>query len=99
MHNQAELLQKKWFYPFQLNDGTILSTYVPSDITSIHATRWQMLNALVKREFKSAAEIEQADVLDIACHQGYFSTQLAKLGFQHVRAVDARARSMSPIPC
>lgn len=95
MHNQAELLQKKWFYPFQLNDGTVLSTYVPSDITSIHATRWEMLNALVKREFKSAAEIEQADVLDIACHQGYFSTQLAKLGFQHVRAVDARAEHVA----
>ena len=93
MHNQAELLQKKWFYPFKLNDGTVLSTYVPDDITSIHATRWQMLDALVRKVFK--ADVANADVLDIACHQGYFSTQLARLGFKHVRAVDARAEHVA----
>lgn len=84
----AQLKEKKWFYPFQLADGSIVETYVTSDVTTIHSTRWRMLEALLKREFPHG--VAGLDALDIACHQGYFSTQLARMGFKQVRAVDAR---------
>lgn len=85
----AAIKQKKWFYPFQLADGSVVETYVTDDITTIHSTRWRMLDALLKREFPQG--VAGLDVLDIACHQGFFSTQLARAGFRAVRAVDARA--------
>ncbi len=85
----AELKQKQWFYPFQLSDGSVVETYVTSDVTAIHTTRWRMLEALLKREFASG--MDDMDALDIACHQGFFSTQLARAGFKAVRAVDARS--------
>jgi tRNA (mo5U34)-methyltransferase len=83
-----DLKNKQWFYPFRMPDGSVLSTYVADDITAIHSTRWQMLEAVVKREF--GPKLATASVIDIACHQGFFSAQMAQLGCGPINAVDAR---------
>ncbi len=79
---------RRWFYEFDLPNGTQTASYLPPGVARIHATRlamlWQCLAPL------AAAGWERLSVIDVACHQGYFATQLARKGCREVVAVDAR---------
>jgi|SRR6185437_16007792 len=84
---------RSWFYEFDLPDGTRTTSYLPADVVKIHTTRLQML-------WQSLAPVVADDwsglsVLDIACHQGFFATHLARRGCRDVLAVDARAEHIA----
>lgn len=91
--NQRQLydraMGKGWFYPLTLPDGRALPSTHEGRVDAIHHTRTRMLEAFVAGEF--AGDRKNLSAADLACHQGYFSIQLARAGFGHVRAVDARA--------
>ena len=80
--------ERRWFYEFDLPDGTSTASYLPPGVARIHTTRlamlWQCLAPLVDGSW------DQLSVVDVACHQGYFATQLARKGCREVVAVDAR---------
>jgi tRNA (mo5U34)-methyltransferase len=75
---EAKVLSKTWFYPFRLPSGQVTATYDGGALDAIHATRLSMLQAALRAEFGDS--IAERTVVDIACHQGWFSTQLAEMG-------------------
>jgi len=89
----AELKQriadKTWFYRFELPDGTQTKRYEDGALDPIHDTRLSMLDDALNDCWPNGVTGKSA--LDIACHQGYFSVELAKRGFEPITAVDARA--------
>jgi tRNA (mo5U34)-methyltransferase len=90
--NAADLLrrvrERRWFYEFDLPDGTSTQSYLPDGVARIHTTRlamlWQALAPI------AAAGWERLSVVDVACHQGYFATHVARKGCREVVAIDAR---------
>jgi hypothetical protein len=86
-------LSKSWFYPLTLPDGRRLPSTHDGRVDAIHVTRAGMLEAFIDKEFAGARGALSA--LDIACHQGYFSLQLARAGFGRVDAIDARAEHVA----
>jgi tRNA (mo5U34)-methyltransferase len=89
MHDaEAQALAKTWFYPFQLPSGGTTPTYGTGELDPIHHTRSAMLESALQAEF--GAERRALSAVDLACHQGWFSAQLAQSGFGRVIGVDAR---------
>ena len=82
-------LGKSWFYPYVLPDGRTLPNSHDGRVDAIHTTRARMLDACLATEFAGARG--QLSAMDLACHQGYYSIQLARAGFGTVEAVDVRA--------
>jgi tRNA (mo5U34)-methyltransferase len=85
--------ERRWFYAFDLPDGTTTPSYLPQGVERIHTTRlamlWQCLAPL------AAGGWERLSVVDVACHQGFFATQLARKGCREVVAVDARSEHIA----
>jgi tRNA (mo5U34)-methyltransferase len=90
---EEQALGKTWFYPFRLPSGQVTTTYDGGALDAIHATRLAMMQSVLRTEFGES--ITQATAIDIACHQGYFSAQLAQMGVRDVLAVDARAEHVA----
>jgi hypothetical protein len=82
-------LARRWFYPYRLPSGRILSTSDGPAIDAIHYTRQRMLDAELARSFGDRRDGLRA--IDLACHQGWFAAHLAQRGFGSVLGVDARA--------
>lgn len=86
---KQRILDKTWFYRFELPDGSHTKRYEDGALDPIHDTRLRMLDASLAQCWPDG--VAGRNALDIACHQGYFSVQLAKRGFAQITAVDARA--------
>jgi tRNA (mo5U34)-methyltransferase len=85
---------RQWFYQFDLPDGTSTESYLPAGVVGIHSTRMEMLwNGLAAVVAETGWPSLTA--VDIACHQGYFATQLARKGCREVVAVDVRAEHIA----
>jgi hypothetical protein len=82
-------LEKSWFYPLALPDGRMLPSTHDGRVDAIHHTRSRMLEAFLADRF--AGDRSALSAVDLACHQGWFSLQLARAGFGRVAAIDARA--------
>jgi SAM-dependent methyltransferase len=88
----ARVRARPWFYEFDLPDGSVTTTYLPPGVAAIHTTRLAMLwRALARHAFDGLR------VVDIACHQGYFATHLARKGCREVVAIDARAEHVADV--
>lgn len=85
----ARALERSWFYPLTLPDGRKLPSTHGGRVDAIHHTRAHMLDAFLAERFPADRGALRA--IDLACHQGWFSLQLARAGFGRVDAVDARA--------
>jgi tRNA (mo5U34)-methyltransferase len=90
---ETRALSKTWFYPFRLPSGRHTPTYDDGALDLIHHTRSRMLDAALALEFGEQRSALQA--VDLACHQGWFATQLAQAGFDRVTAIDARAEHIA----
>lgn len=90
---EAKVLSKTWFYPFRLPGGQVTTTYDGGALDAIHATRLVMLQTALRAEFGDS--IADRSVIDIACHQGWFSTKVAEMGARDVLAIDARAEHVA----
>jgi tRNA (mo5U34)-methyltransferase len=93
--NTLQIPHDQWFYEFTLPDGTRLPCRTPAHVLPIHATRNTMLKTAIQRAGMSDVNGQKVapdlSAIDIACHQGYFSAELARMGFKDVLATDARA--------
>jgi tRNA (mo5U34)-methyltransferase len=88
----SELLEtlrcKEWFYRFELPSGEVLPSRTPDHVADIHPTRLAMLMEALKPV--TAKGWGGLSAIDIACHQGYFASHLARMGCREVLGVDAR---------
>lgn len=86
---EARCLSRPWFYPFRLASGRITDTYLSPEVALIHQTRTQMLQSAVHAAFGDPLPAGLSAV-DLACHEGWFSQQVAAMGFADVQGFDAR---------
>lgn len=86
---EAKILERQWFYRFQLPGGRVTETYLPEEVSKIHTTREQMMIESLERVF--AGGWQQLRCVDLACHEGFFSHQLALRGCREVLGIDARS--------
>ena len=90
---ETRALAREWFYPFKLPSGAVTPSYDGGWLDSIHHTRSRMLDTALRARFGDA--FASLDAVDLACHQGWFSAQLAQLGFRDVLAVDTRTEHIA----
>ena len=86
-------LERSWFYPLTLPDGRSLPSTHDGRVDAIHITRSRMLDAFIAAKF--SGDRAHLSAVDLACHQGWFSLQLARAGFGKVTAIDARAEHVA----
>ncbi|NJD87156.1 MAG: DUF1698 domain-containing protein [Betaproteobacteria bacterium] len=79
---------RKWFYQFDLPDGTRTECYLPPGVEGVHTTRLAMLDEALARRFGPSLQGNTA--VDLACHEGYFAFHLARRGASPVLGLDAR---------
>lgn len=91
--NEQALLDKIWFYRFQLPSGRVTRTYDDGALDAIHDTRLAMLQSVLRARFGD--NLAGRNAIDIACHQGWFATQLAQAQADDVLAIDARAEHVA----
>lgn len=87
-----QVLRREWFYEFELPDGQTTTCYLPPDVMAIHRTRLDML--LRALDERLGMDWRDRDCLDLACHEGWFASQLARRGMR-VLGVDARAEHVA----
>lgn len=89
MSNELDRIKsQKWFYEFNLPDGTKTESYLPEVARQIHVTRE---NAL--REYLGALDAGYSTAIDISCHEGFFSLVLAEY-FKTVTGLDKNSESL-----
>lgn len=76
-----------WFYPFTFTNGA-QTAYDDPAVTAIHETRAAAIFPHLDRLY--GHRWPETDVLDIACHEGWFTLQTAMRGARSVRGVDVR---------
>jgi len=86
---EAHILSRKWFYHFTLPSGAVTEVYIPEDVALIHPTRERMMDQVLEPMF--GGKWDDVTCVDLACHEGYFSTRLAERGCRRVLGIDARA--------
>jgi hypothetical protein len=82
-----EVLARRWFYEFDLPDGRKTKSYLPEGVEGIHTTRLEMLLSALEPVVRGNWAAHS--VVDVACHQGFFASHLARKGCQ-VLGIDAR---------
>ena len=94
--NNEELINKlnkykEWFYDFDLGSELSYSSKLSDDVKAVHQTRLQMVMEGVSDYF--GEKLSQVSCLDIGCHEGYFSFEMAKK-VNNVIGVDIRSDSL-----
>ena len=89
---EQQVLAKTWFYRFDLPGGGRTRSYDDGALDEVHSTRLAMLDIGLAEAFPSVAG---RSAVDLACHQGYFATELARRGCDPVFAIDARAEHVA----
>ena len=85
----GEIRARRWFYEFDLPDGTRTLSGLPAGVESVHTTRRVMLDAAL--DHAGARDCSGLTAVDLACHQGWFALHLARRNFASILGVDARA--------
>jgi tRNA (mo5U34)-methyltransferase len=89
MKNKIDKVKsQKWFYEFNLPDGTKTESYLNDIAKQIHPTREKAL-----RQYLEALNADFTNALDISCHEGYFSLVLNEY-FDSVVGLDKNAESL-----
>jgi tRNA (mo5U34)-methyltransferase len=78
-----------WFYNFEFSNGAA-TTVTDSLVNKIHTDRAEIVFSFLDQIYEG--KWQQTDCLDIACNQGWFSSQLAVRGARRVTGVDIRQR-------
>lgn len=88
-HIEATLSKYEgWFYEFTFSGG--VSTKVPDQLaTIIHRTRAELIFPFLDEMFQG--RWHESRCLDVACHQGWFATQIALRGAREVLGIDVRS--------
>jgi len=73
-----KILNRKWFYQFELPNGKKTQSYLPDDAQLVHTTRLEMMDSILNPRFEG--RWNDVVAVDLASHEGYFSCHLAKKG-------------------
>jgi len=82
-----QILERKWFYQFELPSGEKTQSYLPDDAQLVHTTRLEMMDSILNPRFEG--KWNDITAVDLASHEGYFSCHLAKKGTK-VTGLEAR---------
>ena len=82
-----------WFYRFEFEGGLETTTLLPPSVADIFETRRQMVNSVVDGYF--GARLAEVECLDIGCHEGFYSLEMARKGVRRVVGIDAREENLS----
>lgn len=82
-----KILNRKWFYQFELPNGEKTQSYLPDDAQAVHTTRLEMMDSVLNPRFDG--QWDKLNAVDLASHEGYFACHLAKKGV-HVTGLEAR---------
>ena len=82
-----------WFYEFDLGTLGRTPSMLPPEVQPIHKTRLDMANTAIDTHF-SESRLRSISCLDIACHEGFYSVEIAKRGVPRVLGVDVREESL-----
>lgn len=85
---RQRIFARKWFYEFELPDGTRTESYVSPEVKSIHPVRYRVLADVVRQRF--GGDWSELRCVDLACHEGFFTLQLALGGCREVLGLDGR---------
>ncbi len=88
MSSVDDLLNREWFYRFELPDGRVTRSYNNGQLDAAHETRLQMMNVML--DWTWPGGLQGLRALDLGCHQGYFAAELAQRGCSEVLGIDAR---------
>lgn len=92
MRNQDELLNRNWFYEFELPNGIKTKTDCSDGVRQLHLFRRNVLIEVIQTHFGDRAG--NLNALDIGSHEGYFTLELAKR-FRSVQGVEKNERSLA----
>jgi SAM-dependent methyltransferase len=90
---ETKILEREWFYEFQLPSGRRTKSYLPKEIQPIHRTRERMMFDYLEQTV--GGRLGELRCLDLACHEGYFALQLALHGCREVLGIDAREENVA----
>jgi len=82
-----------WFYEFDLGPYGKTTSKLPNNVKQIHETRLQMVNTAL-HVYLTSERLHTLSCLDVACHEGFFSIELAKRGVRQVLGIDVREESL-----
>jgi tRNA (mo5U34)-methyltransferase len=86
----AAIKARRWFYEFELPDGSVTESYLSPSFRPIHqALRTRLRQVIAER----VANPRALTAIDLGCHEGYFTVELAR-HFRHVRGVDVRMENI-----
>ena len=77
-----------WFYPFDFGGGLRAPSRIPEAVAEIFGTRLEMVNRVADAHF--GARLREISCLDIGCHEGFYSIEMARKGVRRVRGIDVR---------
>lgn len=83
--------QRRWFYEFDLPDGTRTETDIHPDVLRIHTSRREKLRQVIQQHVGDASRLS---AIDFASHEGYYSLELAA-HFGTVRGLEIRPESLA----
>lgn len=85
---QAKLMELgPWFYQFSFDNG-VRTECLSDESLAIHESRARCIFPFLDDHFKERWQM--VSCLDIACHEGWFSFQVAQRGARLVRGIDIR---------
>jgi len=82
---------RKWFYEFELPDGTRTETDIPPAVVKIHDSRLGKLREVIE---KYVGDAKGLTAVDFASHEGFFATELSK-HFRSVHGLEIRDDSIA----
>ena len=82
-----------WFYSFDLGNGLRTPCVLSPEVAAIHPTRLEMVSRFLEAHF--GARLSQISCLDIGCHEGFYSIEMAKKGIPRVLGLDVRESSLA----
>lgn len=86
---------RDWFYEFDLPGELVAPCRTPRHVAPIHTTRLEMLWRAIDGYVEQRGGWGEMSAIDIASHQGYYSTHLARRGARSVLGIDARAEHVA----
>ena len=87
------MLLDDWFYEFDLGPLGWTRSVLPPEVRPIHRTRLEMVISAIDRHF-APDRLRTIPCLDVGCHEGFYSVELAKRGVPRVLGIDVRDESL-----
>jgi len=77
-----------WFYRFEFDNQAHTDSFADENALEIHASRVKCIFPFLDRYFEGCWH--EISCLDIACHEGWFTFQIAQRGARLVKGIDIR---------